>query len=300
MARDAMPLRCRRRLQPRCTSPILCKSIGHECLSCRVAGELRRGIRWLLPRCRFVVGGGFSRDALLRSCARASGMNASPAESGRIAARARWLLPRCRFVVGGGFSRDALLQSCARASGMNASPTESGRTAARARWLLPRCRFVVGHECLSCRVAGELRRGIRWHMTRCRFVVGGGFSRDALLQSCARASGMNASPAESGRIAARDSMARDALPLRCRRRLQPRCSSPILCKSIGHECLSYRERANCGAGFDGTGRVAASLLGMNASPAESGRIAARDSMAHDALPLRCWACMPILRGTASG
>jgi hypothetical protein len=112
---------------------------------------------------------------------------------------------------------------------------------------------------------------------------------------------------------ARISMTSGAFPLRCWKRLQPRCSSLVCGKGIEPEGSSYKELAMTVAGFDRSGRIAASVLeaasaamlfcgkpgGISFSVMfrkasrlkallRRARQVARISMTGGAFPLRCW------------
>ena len=159
---------------------------------------------------RFVVGSGFSRDALAWFCRKrlqprcsssrcneASGLKASPTTSVRSLARVSmagpalplrcWLQPRCSS------------SRCNEASGLNASPTQSVRSPARALMAGPalplRCwRPPQDSSSLPCR--SPLQGRCLWRDWR-------------------SASPLNRAPARSVRMPARASMGAIALPLRC-------------------------------------------------------------------------------------
>ena len=110
-------------------------------------------------------------------------------------------------------------------------------------------RISTPHSGVKCR-SGPAMSGKRF--------VGSGFSRDALRHFAAKASDLNVSPTVAERAVAA-SGAVLAFLLRCRKRLQPRCSSPTSRKNIEPKGFSHRSRAS-GAGFLGGPCVSGLLL----------------------------------------
>ena len=149
-------------------------------------------------------------------------------------ARSPRLFVDIRYVVGGGFSRDALPRFVSKSIAPEGAPTKSAirgagfdggyrvsaslLEAASAAMLFPQPRRKASGLKASPTKSAIVRRGLRSPVSRCRFVVGSGFSRDALLAPCRKASRLKAL-LRRARKAARVSITGTALPLRCWKRL---------------------------------------------------------------------------------
>jgi hypothetical protein len=140
-------------------------------------------------------------------------------------------LPRYRFVVGSGFSRDALRH---HDPSLHREKTSRLKALLQKRGWMPRSSITVPASPLRCWPEGlsyttpDQRRGLRSPFPRHRFVVGSGFSRDALRHHDPslhheKTSRLKALLQRRGRMP-RASITVSASPLRCRKRLQPRCS----------------------------------------------------------------------------